>query len=207
MLLTVKIPTPAIEDELRLIRQELAAREPGPYSPVIFLRLAVEVIRMVRDNCGAEVNPCAALDAALLSRNIAFEAGRTIVSHQDIRAGVNAALCGAIAGPDREVLLARIDRGYPDVAEYIQRHIPGVALAGLAQQLRGQLCAGACCTAGRIRQSITGGAVPDELAVFAGWLIRHESLCNYRLHEVMAVYLAPYYEVNAQKQLTEEPPV
>lgn len=204
MLLTVKIPTPAVEDELRLIRQELAAREPGPYIPVLFLRLAVEVIRSFRNDGCLEVNPCAALDAAALSSRRALAAGRTIVSHQDIRAGVDDAVCNNTVGADRQACICRVDRVYPDVAEYIQRHIPGVAVAELARQLREPLGDSACCTAVRIRQIITGGTTPEDLAPFAGWLVRHESLYNYRLHEIMAVYLAPYYKINAQKPLTEE---
>jgi hypothetical protein len=206
MILTAKIPKPGIADEVRLIQNEVAARSPALYIPVIFLRLAVEVIRRVSEDGGIEVNPCAALDAAVLGRSLALAAGRTTVTHQDIRAGVYAALCNNTPGADRVSLTAGIDRAYPCVTDYIQQQIPAVAVDGLARQLREPLGEGACCTAARIREIITGGAPPDDLALLAGWLAQHETLYNYRLHEVMAVYLAPYFESRVQTNSQEESP-
>lgn len=195
MILTVKIPVSSLDDELKLIKQEVDALRPAIYVPLIFLRFAAEVIRAVRAGDFCEVSPAAGLDAALVSRSTALSGGRSVVSCQDMKAGIYASILNSALRADVAEAAKKIDELYSSIAEYLQKNIKQADLSKVVQHFHAARGPAFEWSAASIKKTIICEKSPcasDELSRLAGWIFEHESIHRYRLYEVMAEYLRAY---------------
>jgi|GEM_PF-1886920 len=189
MLLTVKIPVAAVEDDVRLVRRELAAHGTVPYIPLLFLKLGLEALRVLRADDALGLNPAAALDAALLSGTIAARRGSPVAGCGDVREAV----CEVVrrCAANQCDAGARAAGAFPDVHVFMRRNLPGIDIAGIAQQF-GRWYGGNDCTGSGIRRWIISGQASDGLCVLTGWIARHETMRRYLLHDVTAAYCAAW---------------
>jgi len=186
MLLTVKVPIAALEDDLRLIRQELAQEEPVPYIPEGFIRLVLEAMRVLRADDSLKIEPLAARDVLWLSRSKACEQRQPVVRLGDVLAATQDVVCRN--APDLAEAKLKVADAFPEARSYLCRWLSGVDIANLCQGLQNHL-RHRMCTAATIRQCILSGQDPPELAVLTAWIAQHETMRYYQIHDVIAAYL------------------
>ena len=188
MLLTVKVPIASVEDDLRLIRQELAAQGPGPYIPMLFLRYIIETVRQLRADDNLNLSPCAGFDAVLICRQIALQARKPVVRFIDVRQAVQ-----KVASTCKQPVqaLERAQRAFLDIRTYLCCHMAGVELEKIGRMVEATL-GGKRCTGLWIRTCIISGNEPPGIDMMAAWVANNETMRYYEIHEVMAAYLEPF---------------
>lgn len=190
MLLTVKIPIASVEDDLRLIRQELASQGPGPYIPVLFLRYIVETIRPLRADDSLGLSPRAGFDAALICRQIALQIRKPVAGLSDVRQAVREVV-RTCEQPDQA--LEKAERAFPEIRPYLCRYMAGIELEKIGRLLETTLSSRRC-TGSWIRTCIISGKEPPGLDKMASWVAQQETMRYYEIHEVMAAYLEAFLE-------------
>lgn len=188
MLLTVKVPIAGLEEELRLVRQELARRGMLPYIPELFLKLGIEALRVLRSDDALGLNPAAVLDAAVRCRQCAAREDRPVTTLRDMCAAVQQLVQPCAADAD-----CRVREAFPDVQKYLRSGLPGIDIEAVGEQFYAYAGNGPP-TGASVRQWIASGAVPEALCALSAWIAQHETLHRYLMHEVTAAYIAAYRE-------------
>ncbi|MCX8044936.1 MAG: hypothetical protein N3B18_12525 [Desulfobacterota bacterium] len=186
MLLTAKVPTPTVEDELTFILKELEPSGNIPYIPMLFLRYAVETIRTLRVREHLDVAPATPLSAAMRSKEIAFQEGLPVVTYRIITDAVSETVLREAKG--REQVSEKIFSAFPDVRSYLCHCLQGIDMVGIAHALKIDMqCR--CNIGALLRRSILEGRDPQGLDLLTVWVAQHERMRYYQLYEVIAAYL------------------
>ncbi|MFC1591727.1 hypothetical protein ACFL43_04320 [Thermodesulfobacteriota bacterium] len=189
---SLEMPHVGLADEVRLVRKEVDKEQPAIYVPALYLKLAVEVMRLLRGNDRLEPGPRASINAALIARSSALLESRTVVSFCNVKEGIYTAVLGKSLSGDTSALEKSIDAVFPDISAYLQNEMQGCELSAMVSAYYNCFGDGSGWNSRQIKKLIGNKTADVCFEAAASWIYQHESMHKYRLYEVLAEYLSAF---------------
>ena len=194
MYLIMKVPRGSIEEELTVVCGELDTQPFLVYVPRLFIKLALQNIRIAEINLNLDCGPTVGIDTAINARNRASEDGRATVGWKDMRSAIYTSVCAHTGQSAQNFREDVIDALMPDSAGFLQHELSGIDLALLIGSLHTTHGTTGEISPENLKKLITGSPPEPELEKLSGWVVQHEKIYNFRIYEVIAEYLKAYKE-------------
>ena len=85
------------------------------------------------------------------------------------------------------------------VDTFLQEELAGIDLSELIADFFRQMGASTAVTAENLRKYVAAESPSPEMEKIAAWVLQHETIHRFRIHEVIARYLEAYREAAARK--------
>jgi hypothetical protein len=192
MFMLIKVPRGSIDEELAMASQNIETQSSPVYVPRLFLKLGLEIIRIAENNFNLDCGPTVGSDAAFSARNRASEDERAIAGWQDMRTAVYTAV--SVCAQQHEKIFSEemLEDILPDVAAFLQRELADIDLALLIGNFSANIGSTVEISSAAIKKLITANSTEPELEKFSAWVMQHEKIAYFRVHEVIAEYLQAY---------------
>ncbi len=191
-LVSIKIPRVNIEDEIRIVQKEVARMTPPIHVPVLFIKLAVEVITTLRGNDRLELGPRTSINAGLIARSSALLAGRFVADYCDIKEGIYTAILGKTQFEDIYDIEKQIDAQFPAVAAYLKKNLPHINFSEMISDYRHEWGNNTDWNDTKIKQMVNNKNLSPAWNHLQQWIGEHDESLVVTGAQIIAVYLAAY---------------
>lgn len=191
-MVSLKVPLVGLEDEMRIVQKEVEKLEPVVYIPMVFLKLAVEIVRALRGDERLEVGPRTSINAGLIGRSSAILEGREVVGFCNLKEGIYSAILGKVLYEDKADIEKKIDEVFPEIDSYIEKNIGGIDLSEIVQCYHEEWGLNAEWDVAKL-QKLIKGRKDHILNKLTHWFFEHESKeRKQKMYEILADYLSAY---------------